>query len=194
MAYKPDKHGRDHCPGGEDPIPCLGPTCLRALRDYGTGLVVASASETPVTFDQWENENSSIFGETLFSGDLQKVSFKAQGVYTVTITAMWEAQFDGVTEICYLDDSATTGNWPFGQTGNMGQFGSGRAADSFNYPVTLSVTKKYPLYTMTTADVTGAIYGQVFAKVIQRSGSNKDLTFVTMDIFYWGASKTLLAP
>lgn len=28
MAYKPDKHGRDHCPGGEDPIPCW-PTGLK---------------------------------------------------------------------------------------------------------------------------------------------------------------------
>lgn len=191
----PEYHGWTHAPkeqGGTDPIPGLGAaaTCLRALRDYGTGLVVASASETPITFDQWENENSSIFGETLSTGNLQKVSFLAQGVYTVTITVLWETQFDGITEVCWLDDSTTTGNWPFGQTGNMGQFGEGRAADSFNYPMTFSITKKFPLYTLTSGDISGATYGRIFPKVIQRSGSNKDLTAVMMDIFYHGLTQT----
>lgn len=176
------------------PAPHAGttPTALRGVRDYGTGLVVASASETPVTFTDWENEDSTVFAETLSGGNLQKVGFLQQGIYTVTITILWEIGFDGITEVCWLDDSTTTGNWPFGQTGNMGQFGSGRAQDSFEYPLTLSITKKFPLYGVTTGDVSGGTYGQIFAKVIQRSGSNKDLTTVTMDIFYWGNSLTAI--
>ena len=165
-------------------------TCLRALRDYGTGLVVGTAVETPITFDEWENEDSAIFGEELFSGALQKVKFKAQGVYTVTITIAWETQFDGVTEVAWLDDSNTAGNWPFGQSPNMGQFGSGRTIDSFNYPLTLSITKKFPRLGTTVGNVTGGVYGQIFAKVFQRSGTNKDLSWAAMDIFYHGPTLT----
>lgn len=37
MAYKPDKHGRDHCPGGEDPIPCLGSSADRVIEYLWAG-------------------------------------------------------------------------------------------------------------------------------------------------------------
>lgn len=37
MAYKPDKHGRDHCPGGEDPIPCLTSTTWACLSTATNG-------------------------------------------------------------------------------------------------------------------------------------------------------------
>lgn len=170
----------------------VGPTALRALRDYGTGLVVATATETVLTFDQWENEDATIFDETLFSGDLQKVSFMAQGVYTVTIKINWETQFDGITEICWLDDSTTAGNWPFGGTGtvNYGQFGEGQDSNSFTYPLTMSITDKFPRYTTTPANVSGGIYGQIFVKVMQRSGSNKDLSSAQLNIFYWGTTLT----
>lgn len=188
-------HGWTHAPkadGGTDPIPGLGSqiTCLRGHHFVTGGTAVGSASETPITFYDWENEDSSIFGEVLFGGNLQKVQFLAQGVYTVTITIKWEVQFDGVTEVCWLDDSTTAGNWPFGEPPNMGQFGEGRAADSFHYPLTFSVTKKFPRYTTVPANVSGAEYGRVFVKVMQRSGTSKDLEFATLDVIYWGATQT----
>ena len=33
MAYKPPMHGRDHCPGGADPIPCFG-AYFRGIWDH----------------------------------------------------------------------------------------------------------------------------------------------------------------
>ena len=175
-----------------DPNRATGPIALRGLRDYGTGLVVATATETPILFDDWENEDATVFGETLSGGNLQKVSFLQQGIYTITLTIFWETEFDGVTEIALLDDSTTAGNWPFGQSPNMGQFGSGRTSDSFSYPLTLSITKKYPRYLTTAGDVSGGVYGQIFPKVFQRSGTNKDLTWASLDVYYWGNTLTAI--
>ncbi len=49
MALKPPIHGRDHCPGGADDIPCLGSTA--ALYDWdwsGNGNLVTTGTWTSV--------------------------------------------------------------------------------------------------------------------------------------------------
>lgn len=183
-------------PGGPDPLRWLtryiAPAVLRAHHRVAGGLAIGSASEQPLTWFEWENEDDTVFDETLLSGELQKVGFLAQGLYTVTIKLIWEllGGFDGVTEVCWLDDSTTAGNWPFGETGNYGQFGEGRDSDSFVYPLTMSVTDKFPRFGTTVGDISGGHYGRVFVKVIQRSGLSRDLKAATLTIAYWGPTRT----
>jgi hypothetical protein len=163
---------------------------LRAHHHETGGKTIGSDTETPITFADWENEDSSIFDETLSSGALQKVGFLAQGLYTITLKIIWETSFAAHTGVLLLDDSTTTGNWPFGETGNMSQWGNGDDSDSFDYPFTASVTEKFPRYTTAPGDVSGGEYGRVFVKIIQRSGSNKDLQAATLTIIHWGPSLT----
>ena len=44
MAYKTAMHGRDHCPQGSDPIPCLGNHWARIQKTYGSALQSISGS------------------------------------------------------------------------------------------------------------------------------------------------------
>lgn len=86
---KPAKHGRDHCPGGEDPIPCLDPFVSQyAILAIPPGTqVVATASLDVVT-----NYSRSAVGGTAMSVNA------TTGLITINATAIYDihtwAEFD----------------------------------------------------------------------------------------------------
>lgn len=63
MALKPAIHGRDHCPGGADPIPCFDKPWVRRINL--TGFSVAAGTQHNVTYDDAGNDTDpSITGST----------------------------------------------------------------------------------------------------------------------------------
>lgn len=191
MALKPAIHGRDHCPGGADPIPCLGSVCLRALYHPTGGAAVATLTETIILFDTWENEATSVFGETLSGGDLQKVSLLQQGIYTVTVQTQWETAFTSRVENLVLDDSSASAASLV--RGNMsGHAPVSEGGSQFVYPVTSTFTRKWPLLGVTDGDVIAGAYGRLLVKILQDSGSDKDVEAVSLDIVFHGATDTAI--
>lgn len=62
MALKHAIHGRDHCPGGADPIPCWPGAWIRR-RYTGETLTITSGNEVTVTYnDAGDPESSEIQG------------------------------------------------------------------------------------------------------------------------------------
>lgn len=97
MAYKPDKHGRDHCPGGEDPIPCL----LKPWVILGEGATTAPNSTwTPIPFadiayDPTLVTKGAIFDWTITdTGDVGnnrfQVSTEVAGWYEWELVTSWD--------------------------------------------------------------------------------------------------------
>ena len=175
-----------------DPVASFTPACLRAFRSYGTGLSVGNGVESAfIVYDNWVNEDTSIFAETLSSGDLQKVSLMAEGIYTVTVSAVWETDSATPAGVLWLDDSNAGSNWPLSSIGNMnaGTYSPVETTDSFNYPVTMSITRKFPRLDTTSGDITGGVLARVAIKVIQYSGGNRDLNNSYLEIFYWGPTR-----
>lgn len=194
-----DYHAWTHRPkalGGTDPIESESViTHFRAFVEPAGGLLVGNDIEVQVNFTEWDNEDSSVFGTTTISSGtiLTTVNFKRPGVYTVTAYIWWEAQFDARIEILALDPSGTSSNWPVGLAPSNSQAGgSSEPGSQFVYPLTYSVTKKYPLMGITEADVIGANYGAVLLKVLQASGSARDLQAAMLEVFYWGPTKNAI--
>ena len=181
-----DYHAWTHRPkamGGTDPIEGTTITTLRATFD-GT-LAVASLTETIVLFDVWENEDATVFGETLFGGDLQKVSLLRQGLYSVFVQPQWDTAFASRTEALVLDDSSASSASI--ARGNMSQHAPvSEGGSQFSYPLTFSATRKWPLLGVTEADVLAGVYGRLVVKVLQESGSSKDLERCSLEIHYLG--------
>jgi hypothetical protein len=76
-VVKPAKHGRDHCPGGEDPIPCLGTIALLSgWEAIGTG-EIAAGIWTNVTADGFYNDGYTVSGNGI-SIDLDTGSIGAR--------------------------------------------------------------------------------------------------------------------
>ncbi len=100
---KPSKHGRDHCPGGEDPIPasCLGGgSFFRAywLRYTGSPrtaeITGIGTTNTQARYDWWETSDASVFEarkvtdnpDPVIGTDLAwSVWLKKPGFYTITM-------------------------------------------------------------------------------------------------------------
>jgi hypothetical protein len=166
---------------------------LRALAGPpgGSAITVPNNTETPVLFDVWENEDSSIFQEGIVGAQLQKVRFLAQGVYTIAASAAWDNNFDAYKGVLILDDSGTSGEWDLNTTPNMGMYASRFDSFQFTYPLTFSVTRKYPLLGVQPGDLQPAgVYGICFVKLVQLSGISQDAEGVWLDIFYLGPTMT----
>lgn len=73
-ALKPAKHGRDHCPGGEDPIPCLSvPAMFRARRKTTFQTLSSTGAETDLEWNYWEITDTAVFA-AYDSGGTQKTT------------------------------------------------------------------------------------------------------------------------
>jgi len=186
-VVQPAMHGRDHCPGGSDPIPCLQGVCIRATYVPAGGLTIATATETFINFDTWENESAVVFGETLSGGDLQKISLLQIGVYSINAGILWDTQFTAATAICILDDSSASSAFAV-HPNMMSASPISEGGSQFTYPHTFSCMRKYPLLGVTLADVTAGALGRISMKVEQRSGSSKDLDRAWMEIYFQGST------
>lgn len=86
-------HGDQHCPGGPDPIPCLGVQIFRAQKYSLANEVTVTGTSAPIDFDWWENANDSIYlpgkpngnPDPVMGTDLVRyVSLMQPGRYTFT--------------------------------------------------------------------------------------------------------------
>ena len=82
-TLKPAKHGRDHCPGGEDPIPCLTTGQWIVLKDIAGGQTFPVDTDTVIVFDTEVNDYPSTFDTSLFGPDLANVLILEDGVYSM---------------------------------------------------------------------------------------------------------------
>lgn len=103
---KPEKHGRDHCPGGEDPIPCLSNLRAWVRRTNGDAnlTVQGTALDDEETLGRFAgNEPNTSDGSTdyldYFSGlgvpNSYQITLKQHGIYEVYAEAIWTTGFDG---------------------------------------------------------------------------------------------------
>ncbi len=83
-------HGKQHCPGGPDPIPCLSFSTFRACN-FTDELLVPDNNETDLTFDSWENNDENIFDVALTGGKLITILLLKEGVYSMNCRVTWKA-------------------------------------------------------------------------------------------------------
>lgn len=119
MAYKPDKHGRDHCPGGEDPIPCLGTEWVQRVKTTDQG-ITSSTNDTEVT---WEaGMTGSDFHTTYFEIVVptdKTIRILKSGIYEITGQFQWSAnKVEG--SVITLNGSNFTWNKGFYDAQNAG--------------------------------------------------------------------------
>jgi hypothetical protein len=103
-VQKPAKHGRDHCIGGEDPIPCLGVQFFRAVYSDATGITGIGGTNKNLDWLWWQNGAPSIFEPRKTNGDPDPVNgtdlaryirLKVPGRYTFSIGVRPEDAFNG---------------------------------------------------------------------------------------------------
>lgn len=116
---KPAKHGRDHCPGGEDPIPCYSISMFRASRSVTTISGITATSQN-IDWDRWENGDPNIFTPRKTTGGadpiegtdlVRSIRLLKPGRYTFTVGLHWQTgtgDIDGYA-LALNDDDATYG-------------------------------------------------------------------------------------
>ena len=82
MRYFLPRHGRTHCPGGSDPIPCLG-VIGEAYKDLNQ--TITSSSYTQLT--NWDNW--TIQDEAFISQQVNGLGIETNGYYLITAMAGW---------------------------------------------------------------------------------------------------------
>ena len=94
MVYKPPMHGRDHCPGGSDPIPCLTD---RPWARLGLGGATATNNTwTNVDFTVAETFNEATLGNIFTLEDMGsrfRIILAADGLYLVHMVNSWDNTF-----------------------------------------------------------------------------------------------------
>lgn len=120
-SVKPAKHGRDHCPGGADPIPCLDNTPVYAYMFYDSFGSIATDSTTNIT------GYTSGVGTAGITRDLTNGKFELEqtGIYVVQLVTTWDNTFAGdklasinTTGGNVLQDTNAWENWSSAQ--NLG--------------------------------------------------------------------------
>lgn len=107
MALKPGIHGRDHCPGGADPIPCLGSIvevfAATSVTDLGTSLTTLDFAtegfDTATSITVNGASNIQIAGIGVYSFEVYSSAWTLNAAVTSTA-------FYTVNVI-----SGSTGNW-----------------------------------------------------------------------------------
>lgn len=90
MGVKPPIHGRDHCPGGADPIPCLvSPPFFRCYKHNVALQTINNGNDTYLTFDRYQTSDATkidIDGWLAGTPDyFHRINLKARGLYSISI-------------------------------------------------------------------------------------------------------------
>lgn len=114
MAYKPPIHGRDHCPTGSDPIPCLTPATFKAWQSVdfnaGAGQSISNGTTTILTWDLWSNSNDAVFDIMGATTSLTQVRIIPWGRYSFHCIV---AYFDNFAADCSVGMNVNGyGTWP----------------------------------------------------------------------------------
>lgn len=145
-------HGQDHCPGGPDPIPCLGVVdYFRAVLFLTIGNAVSVGSTmVDVEYNTWENSNSAVFAPKTSAGadptegvDLvQQVQLLQDGRYIISWGVYFTTDFDGVVAQFIHDGDPISGR-PDVMYHGPSTYG-GRTPSSRGY-WTQTISRVYPL-------------------------------------------------
>lgn len=101
MADKPIYHGRDHRPGGPDPIPGIGAGFTPAsCQAVATGLGTIGPGTVAVTWPSILTTSSSAFN--LNSGDATKIEVQEPGIYLLSGGFQTVTQPTSFTSTCYM--------------------------------------------------------------------------------------------
>jgi hypothetical protein len=138
-AVKPALHGRDHCPGGTDPIPCgQYPIVFRAAIQFPPGLD-PEADRTHygsgdggdnVYFDTWDTTfDTSVYDISDWDfvdpitglDSIAGVSLKAPGVYSMTASIELDDFFNGISHIASNFDDGRGVYQEHNQAANTGE-------------------------------------------------------------------------
>lgn len=189
MAVKPAMHGRDHCPGGSDPIPCMPGGAIPTFFAWlGADSDLYSSSSTPaaVLFDLWAtNYDTTVYSFTTSGGKINVVNLLLEGVYTIKFAAVWAASIGSS-----IVETQVAGSYDWDHS--VVHAGGGNQ-DSF----VISTTNLYPPI-HEASPPTSPPFGTVQAQVSQQSGSSVRLEGSTnstggtiLQIFYHGSSDIL---
>lgn len=118
MALKPALHGRDHCPHGADPIPCLSPAVFKAWQsidfDSGNGQSISNATSTALDWDLWTSSDlaAAIFDIEGQTTSIQTVRLLPRGRYSFHCVLAFFDNFDA--KISVGMNISGYGQWPIG--------------------------------------------------------------------------------
>jgi hypothetical protein len=129
-------HGRDHCPGGSDEVPCLKPAVFRGSNLSYT-ISVPNLSETELHFDTYELSDPNVFEVTLSAGRVRLIRLKKVGIYSLNCRVSWDggaATDPTLTTVILNDDYVDPDQVTYGFT----------AGGIQNRAYAFSITRSYP--------------------------------------------------
>jgi|SoiMethySBSTD1v2_1073268.scaffolds.fasta_scaffold666037_2 hypothetical protein len=166
-AIYPALHGRQHCPGGEDPIPCFPvPAWFRGVCDVNV-VRTSGGSQTTVDWPEWDCSDIEVFtplDASLATADpgetVRRVQLNAAGWYSIYFGALPTATASGPIELAMHDGDDT---WGFPDQvihSSHTSFADGFLTFQLNriYPIfdPFGGTNDTPQISFTVAQVTGA--------------------------------------
>lgn len=183
MALKPAIHGRDHCPGGADPIPCLPlPKVFRAVQWNEETNTSSLGTMDQLFFDYYSNPDDTVFEvETDVNGNLVSVYVATPGFVVCTLDLYWPVSFDS-SVAGIINDSEQV--FP-----PSGQEFTRKLRDGYNEGMTYSVTltRHYPTILWDGGEIGGGSEQPSFSFFAgQNSGSARDVQG-RVDLAVWSA-------
>jgi hypothetical protein len=167
---KPAMHGRDHCPGGSDPIPCLQAGITLSQYDYadtGDNLVADDSWEDVAQPDErwWlegQKTEGGIFGYNLDSGNITSPMFGLFSVFgSVGYPGITGGEVIGAALIFNTDSDHIYTN-------------------AFEVPASAGT----PFFKITVAHTWWGTLDDVRLQVYQKSGGTLELGLVTLTVLY----------
>lgn len=99
MALKPAIHGRDHCPGGADPIPCM-PGNNPWIRLCNGSISIAHNTELPVPADELQYDPALVTQGDIFDWEITdagnpgvdrfRLITQQEGFYFYSLQTIWD--------------------------------------------------------------------------------------------------------
>lgn len=163
-ALYPALHGRQHCPGGEDPIPCLGgEAAILYSWNYDTDNTVAQSTWTPVA----DFAGGGGFFEEAFSKGTNWTWDYDDGLITSGIAALYEVE--GWVQ---FNESATNGEQRIVGV-NFGS--SDRYINEYTFKTTSSIEGGYKLFVRTHRLALSGLGTGPWLEVWHDSGSTRSI-------------------
>lgn len=81
------RHGRTHCRGGSDPIPCLTDMAVGEMYKESTQIISSGGFEQVTAFDQWNISNADVINQAT-----NALTIMADGYYMVSASCAWSSQ------------------------------------------------------------------------------------------------------
>ena len=182
-TYYPPQHGRTHCPGGSDPIPCSTAGAIPGFHAHKEStLTVVSGTESRLEWDEWIIDDTAVFEEGTLSGsDLTDIKLMQAGWYAIHCWANWSSlslPASGFAGIEMIHDNSDITEPSMIQGHNY--------PDNFALTSSMSfqITRSFPIEFMQTQ--TFAYVDRLEFWVIQNSGVDRTLNDAYCNIAYLG--------